>query len=51
MTVWIIYSKLDENYGAPFKVFNEEPFGREFCEKYKDAWGLDYCCEELEVEP
>lgn len=50
MIVWVIYSKLDENYGAPFKVFSDERHARAFCEKYKDAWGLDYCYEKLEVE-
>ena len=50
MSVFVVYSKLDENYSSPFKVFRDKDDMEEWMKNNKDSWGLDYCWEELEVE-
>lgn len=50
MTVFVVYSKLDEGYGAPFKVFRDRSDLDEFLKNNKDSWGLEYCWDEMEIE-
>lgn len=50
MVVYVVYSKLDDNYGSPFKVFKSRDSLEDFLKNNKDGWGLEYCWDELEVE-
>lgn len=50
MKVFVVFSKLDENYGNPFKVFSSKGKMEEWMKTHKDDWGLDYCWEEIEID-
>ena len=48
--VYVVYSKCEENYGAPFKVFQDRETLEKWLSTHKDSYGLEYCYEELEIE-
>ena len=48
--VYVVYAKLEENYGAPFKVFQDYEAMEKWLETNKDSYGLEYCWDELEIE-
>ncbi len=50
MTVFVVYSKQDQNYGSPFKVFGNKDDLEKWLITNKDDSGCEFCWDEMEVE-